>query len=328
MEENVNSLKEYFKEITKIVKQIDRSKETELWKKAQKGDKKAEEALLKMHLRLVVPIAKRYLKRGIELLDLIEEGNLGLLQAVQRFDPKRGFRFSTYAVHWIEQYIKRCVDEQLSTIKLPPHAWDNLRTWLRTWDKLKLELGRDPTLKEMSIKLNLSERQVRSILDSISAAYGVDSLSVSINEEEDSYLENVIPDVPESNPDTKMLLQSTNTLMISILNELSQRERDVLIMRFGVDRQEPYTLMEVAKKFGVSRERIRQIEERAISKVRKRAKDFGILEPNISQKPSSINVHTGLRPKEKLNLLGDVKKESFVKLKDKKGSKNDKRRNR
>lgn len=326
MEENVNSLKEYFKEITKIVKQIDRSKETELWQKAQKGDKKAEEALLKMHLRLVVPIAKRYLRKGLELMDLIEEGNLGLLQAVQRFDPKRGFRFSTYAVHWIEQYIKRCVDDQLSTIKLPSHAWDNLRTWLKTWDKLKLELGREPTLKEMSVKLNLSERQVRSILDSMSAAYGVDSLSVSVNEEEDSPLESVIPDSPEANPDTKMLLQSTNALMLSILNELSQREREILIMRFGVDRQEPYTLMEVSNKFGISRERVRQIEERAIAKVRKRAKDFGILEHSQKQN-SLLNLHTGLRPKEKLDLLGNVKKSKLTKLINKKDLKNEKRRN-
>lgn len=313
MEENVNSLKEYFKEITKIVNQIDRSKETELWQKARKGDKKAESALLKMHLRLVVPIAKRYLRRGLELMDLIEEGNLGLLQAVQRFDPKKGFRFSTYAVHWIEQYIKRCVDEQFSTIKLPPHAWDNLRTWLKTWDKLKLELGREPTLKEMSIKLNLSERQVRSILDSMSAAYGVDSLSVSINEEEDSSLENIIPDVPESNPDAKMMSQSTNALMLSILNELSKRERDVLIMRFGVDSQEPYTLLEVAKKFDISRERVRQIEERAIAKVRKRAKEFGILEQSKSSN-STINIHTGLKGKEKVDLLGNVKKSKLEKI--------------
>lgn len=320
MEENVDSLKEYFKEITKIVKQIDRSKETDLWQKAQKGDKKAESDLLKMHLRLVVPIAKRYLKKGLELMDLIEEGNLGLLQAIKRFDPKRGFRFSTYAVHWIEQYIKRCVDEQLSTIKLPPHAWDNLRSWMKAWDKLKIQLGREPTLKEMSVKLNLSERQVRSILDSMSAAYGVDSLSITINEEEDSYLENVIPDAPDANPDTKMLLQSTNTLMLSILNELSQREREVLIMRFGVDRQEPYTLMEVAQKFGISRERVRQIEERAINKVRKRAKAFGLLETNKKQE-TALNIHAGMRPKEELNLLGDVKENKLIKMIKKKGSK-------
>lgn len=313
MEENVNSLKEYFKEITKIVNQIDRSKETELWQKAQQGDKKAENALLKMHLRLVVPIAKRYLKKGIELMDLIEEGNLGLLQAIQRFDPKKGFRFSTYAVHWIEQYIKRCVDEQFSTIKLPPHAWDNLRSWMKTWDKLKLELGREPTLKEMSIKLNLSERQVRSILDSMSAAYGVDSLSVSINEEEDSSLESIIPDDPQANPDTKMMLKSTNTLMLSILNELSQRERDVLIMRFGVDRQEPYTLMEVSQKFGISRERVRQIEERAIFKVRKRAKDFGLLE-TTNQQNSAVNINSNFKEKEELNLLGDVKQKKSKKI--------------
>jgi RNA polymerase primary sigma factor len=326
MEENINSLKEYFKEITKIVGQIDRTKETELWKKAQKGNKKAENDLLKMHLRLVVPIAKRYLKKGIELMDLIEEGNLGLLQAIKRFDPKRGFRFSTYAVHWIEQYIKRWVDEQVSTIKLPPHAWDNLRTWLKTWDTLKVKLGREPSLKEMSVKLNLSERQVRSILDSMSAAYGVDSLSITINDDEDSSLENVIPDEPTSNPDTKIMLQSTNALMLSILNELSQRERDILIMRFGVDRQEPYTLLEVATKLGVSRERVRQIEERAIAKVRKRAKDFGIWEPQ-KHTSATINIHTGLKGKEEKNLLGDIKETKLEKT-IRKDLKNDKRRNR
>lgn len=313
MEENVNSLKEYFKEITKIVNQVDRTKETDLWQRAQKGDKKAEHDLLKMHLRLVVPIAKRYLKKGIDLMDLIEEGNLGLLQAIKRFDPKKGFRFSTYAVHWVEQYIKRWVDEQFSTIKLPPHAWDNLRSWMKTWDKLKLQLGREPTLKEMSVKLNLSEKQVRSILDSMSAAYGVDSLSIAINEDEDSSLENVIPDEPASNPDTKIMMQSTNALMLSILNELSQRERDILIMRFGVDRQEPYTLMEVAEKLGISRERVRQIEERAISKVRKRAKDFGILEA-AKQQNTVVNIHTGLKGKEELNLLGDVKQSKTMKM--------------
>lgn len=326
MEENVNSLKEYFKEITKIVNNIDRSKETELWQKAQQGNKKAENDLLKMHLRLVVPIAKRYLKKGIEMMDLIEEGNLGLLQAIKRFDPKRGFRFSTYAVHWIEQYIKRWVDEQVSTIKLPPHAWDNLRTWLKTWDTLKVKLGREPSLKEMSVKLNLSERQVRSILDSMSAAYGVDSLSITINDEEDSSLENIIPDEPASNPDTKIMMQSTNALMLSILNELSQRERDILIMRFGVDRQDPYTLLEVANKLGVSRERVRQLEERAISKVRKRAKDFGLWEPQ-KQTSSAVNIHTGLRGKEEKNLLGDVK-ETKLEKRIKKDLKNDKRRNR
>ena len=216
-------------------------------------------------------------------------------------------------MHWVEQYIKRWDDEQFSTIKLPPHAWDNLRSWMKTWDKLKLQLGREPTLKEMSVKLNLSEKQVRSILDSMSAAYGVDSLSIAINEDEDSSLENVIPDEPESNPDTKIMMQSTNALMLSILNELSQREREILIMRFGVDRQEPYTLMEVAEKLGISRERVRQIEERAISKVRKRAKDFGILE-TAKQQPSVLNIHTGIKEKETLDLLGDVKQSKTMKM--------------
>ena len=160
----------------------------------------------------------------------------------------------------------------------------------------------------------------------MSAAYGVDSLSITINDEEDSSLENVIPDEPTSNPDTKIMLQSTNALMLSILNELSQRERDILIMRFGVDRQEPYTLLEVATKLGVSRERVRQIEERAISKVRKRAKDFGIWEPQ-RHTTSAVNIHTGLKGKEEKNILGDVKETKLEKT-IKKGLKNDKRRNR
>ena len=179
-EKGIDSANEYFKHISSLVKEIDREQESMLWKKAKAGDNNAREELVKMHLRLVIPTAKRFARSGMDLMDLIEEGNLGLLQAIDKFDPSKGFRFSTYAIHWIEQYIRRAVEEQSGTIKIPSHAWDNIRLWGKTWDKLKEKLGREPDLKEMAAAMNISARQVRSILDTLSAAYSVDSLSTMI----------------------------------------------------------------------------------------------------------------------------------------------------
>ncbi|MDR1684606.1 MAG: sigma-70 family RNA polymerase sigma factor, partial [Elusimicrobiota bacterium] len=159
-EKSVDSVNEYFKNISEYVRQIDRKEEAGLWARSKKGDAAARERLLQMHLRLVVPTAKRFCSRGMELMDLIEEGNLGLMQAIDKFDPGKGYRFSTYAIHWIEQYIRRAVEEQSGTIKIPSHAWDNMRAWGKTWDMLRAKLGREPSLKEMAAKMGISARQV------------------------------------------------------------------------------------------------------------------------------------------------------------------------
>ena len=306
MDENtVDSVNEYFKNISELVKQIDRSEEASLWKKAKKGDKAAAQRLVQMHLRLVVPTAKRFSRFGIELMDLIEEGNLGLLQAIEKFDPSRGYRFSTYAIHWIEQYIRRAVEEQCGTIKIPSHAWDNLRAWTKNWEILKAKLGREPSLKEMSVKMNISARQVRSILDTLSAAYSVDSLSACTNEDDDITLEDTITDSGKGNPDDLVTNASSNRELLAILDAIPARDKDILIMRYGINSENTLTLSEVSQKLGISRERVRQIEERAVRTVRKKAQELGLFERQ-DKDFSTKNIHTGMSLKTKTDLLGDV----------------------
>jgi RNA polymerase primary sigma factor len=302
---NVDSINEYFKDISVLVKKIDRKEESSLWKKAKKGDASARERLLQMHLRLVVPTAKRFCRRGTELMDLIEEGNLGLLQAIDKFDPSKGYRFSTYAIHWIEQYIRRAVEEQSGTIKIPSHAWDNLRQWGKTWDAMKEKLGREPTLKEMALKMNISARQVRSILDTLSAAYSVDSLSSAVNEEDDITLEDILTDSGKGNPDNLLTNSSSNKELLKILDAMPPRDKEILVMRYGIRSEEIMTLSEVSKKLGISRERVRQIEERAVRNVRKRAEELGLLERRDKDRATK-KIYVGIRLKNKTDILGDV----------------------
>ncbi len=303
-EKGVDSTNEYFKNISSLVKDIDREQEGALWKQAKAGDKDAREKLVQMHLRLVIPTAKRFSRGGMDLMDLVEEGNLGLLQAIDKFDPSRGFRFSTYAIHWIEQYIRRAVEEQSGTIKIPSHAWDNMRLWGKTWDKLKEKLGREPSLKEMASEMNISARQVRSILDTLSAAYSVDSLSTALSEEEDMTLEDTITDYGKGNPDDLVTNAAANKELLGILEGINPRDKEILIMRYGIDSEEPLTLAEVSQRMGISRERVRQIEERAVRNVRKKAEELGLFEfSEMNHKTKKI--HPGMDIKAKTNILGD-----------------------
>ena len=303
-EKGVDSTNEYFKNISSLVKDIDREEESSLWKLAKAGDKDAREKLVQMHLRLVIPTAKRFARSGMDLMDLVEEGNLGLLQAIDKFDPSRGFRFSTYAIHWIEQYIRRAVEEQSGTIKIPSHAWDNMRLWGKTWDKLKEKLGREPSLKEMASEMNISARQVRSILDTLSAAYSVDSLSTALSEEEDMTLEDTITDYGKGNPDDLVTNASANKELLGILEGINPRDKEILIMRYGIDSEEPLTLAEVSQRMGISRERVRQIEERAVRNVRKKAEELGLFEfSEMNHKTKKI--HPGMDINAKTNILGD-----------------------
>ncbi len=304
-EKGVDSTNEYFKNISALVKDIDREQEGALWKQAKQGDKEAREKLVQMHLRLVIPTAKRFARSGMDLMDLVEEGNLGLLQAIDKFDPSKGFRFSTYAIHWIEQYIRRAVEEQSGTIKIPSHAWDNMRLWGKTWDKLKEKLGREPSLKEMASEMNISARQVRSILDTLSAAYSVDSLSSALSEEEDMTLEDTITDYGKGNPDDLVTNASANKELLGILDEINPRDKEILIMRYGIASEEPLTLAEVSQKLGISRERVRQIEERAVRTVRKKAEQLGLFEFS-EMNHNTKKIHAGQDIKEKRNIIGDV----------------------
>lgn len=299
-----DTVTEYFKHLGKITQEIDREEMARLWKLVKKGDEKAKNRIMELNLRLVVPTAKRFQRPGMELMDLIEEGNLGLWQAVEKFEPQKGYRFSTYAIYWIEQYIRKYIEEQSGSIKIPSHAWGNLKRWFKAWNALKEANGRDPSLREMADELNLSARQVKSIMDTLNAARGVDSLTSLVRDEDEMTLEEMISDDGKGNPHDVFVNSEDQNNLKQSLDDLQDRDRQIIILRYGLDDNVPKTLGEVAEELGLSRERVRQIEERAIRTLRQAAQKAGVLE--IKEDTfRTTKLHTAMRPRVKTNILGE-----------------------
>ncbi len=301
---SLDSTTEYFKRLGKITQDIDRKETARLWALARKGNQAAKHQILETNLRLVVPTAKRFLRPGMDLMDLIEEGNLGLLQAIDKFDPSKGYRFSTYAVYWIEQHIRKYIEEQSGSIKIPSHAWGKLKRWFRAWNELKEANGREPSLQEMAQELDLSARQVKSIMDTLSAAKGIDSLTTMVYDEEDVTLEDVLSDDGKGNPHDVFLQQEDHNSIKQSMADLSDRDRQIIIMRYGLDDNDPKTLGEVADELGLSRERVRQIEDRAIRTLRREAMRAGLIEIT-PENFRTRKLHTAMRGKVKTNILGE-----------------------
>ena len=283
---------------------MDRKEISRLWALAKKGNKEAQRQILETNLRLVVPTAKRFLRPGMELMDLIEEGNLGLLQAIEKFDPTKGYRFSTYAVYWIEQYIRKYIEEQSGSIKIPSHAWGKLKRWFRAWNELKEANGREPSLQEMAKELDLSARQVKSIIDTLSAAKGIDSLTSVVYDEEDLTLEDTISDDGKGNPHDAIVSNESHANLRESLDNLDERDRTVIALRYGLDDNTPKTLGEVAQIMGLSRERVRQIEERAVRALRNAAIKAGMFEAE-EQDFRTTKFHLSLKDNVKTDILGN-----------------------
>ena len=265
----------YLKEIGKVPL-LSAEEEIELAKRMEQGDEEAKKRLCEANLRLVVSIAKRYVGRGMLFLDLIQEGNLGLIKAVDKFDWRKGYKFSTYATWWIRQAITRSIADQARTIRIPVHMVETINKLIRISRQLLQEYGREPTPEEIAVEMDISEEKVREILK---IAQEPVSLETPIGEEEDSHLGDFIPDDDVPVPADAAAFSMLKEQLIEVLDTLTEREQKVLRLRFGLDDGRARTLEEVGKKFDVTRERIRQIEAKALRKLRhpsrsKKLKDY------------------------------------------------------
>ena len=265
----------YLKEIGKVPL-LSADEEIELAKKMELGDEEAKKRLAEANLRLVVSIAKRYVGRGMLFLDLIQEGNLGLIKAVEKFDYRKGYKFSTYATWWIRQAITRAIADQARTIRIPVHMVETINKLIRVQRQLLQELGREPSPEEISRELNLPVERVREIQKISQEPV---SLETPIGEEEDSHLGDFIQDDNVPVPAEAAAFTLLKEQLIEVLGTLTDREQKVLRLRFGLDDGRARTLEEVGKEFNVTRERIRQIEAKALRKLRhpsrsRKLKDF------------------------------------------------------
>lgn len=265
----------YLKEIGKVPL-LSAEEEIELAKRMEAGDEEAKKKLCEANLRLVVSIAKRYVGRGMLFLDLIQEGNLGLIKAVDKFDWRKGYKFSTYATWWIRQAITRSIADQARTIRIPVHMVETINKLIRVSRQLLQELGREPSPEEIAKEMDIPEEKVREILK---IAQEPVSLETPIGEEEDSHLGDFIPDDDVPAPAEAAAFAMLKEQLIEVLDTLTEREQKVLTLRFGLEDGHARTLEEVGRQFDVTRERIRQIEAKALRKLRhpsrsKKLKDY------------------------------------------------------
>ncbi len=261
-----DSVRLYLREIGKIPL-LNAEEELELAQKVVAGDKRAKDKMAEANMRLVVSIAKRYVGRGLDLLDLIQEGNTGLLRAVEKFDPDKGFKFSTYATWWIRQAITRAIADQARTIRIPVHMVETINKLLRTQRRLTQELNREPTNEEIAKEMEIEVEKVEHIMK---IKQDISSLDASVrDDEEDSVLADFIEDEDTISPEESATNQLLKEHVKDMLGALTEREQKILKLRFGLEDGKSHTLEEVGQEFSVTRERIRQIEAKALAKLRK-----------------------------------------------------------
>lgn len=263
-----DSVRLYLREIGKIPL-LSADEELELAQRVKEGDTKAKDKMAEANMRLVVSIAKRYSGRGLDFLDLIQEGNTGLLRAVEKFDPDKGFKFSTYATWWIRQAITRAIADQARVIRIPVHMVETINKLLRTQRRMTQELNREPTIEELSKELDMEPEKIEYVMKIKQDIHSLDAGVGRDGDEEDSVLGDFIEDEDSATPEESASSQLLKEQVQEILSSLSDREQKIVRMRFGLDNGKSHTLEEVGQEFAVTRERIRQIEAKALAKLRK-----------------------------------------------------------
>jgi len=262
----MEALKTYLKEV-RLIPLLTPEDEITLSNRIKKGDEQARKKMIRSNLRLVINIAKRYMYLGIPLLDLIEEGNLGLMKAVDRFNPRKGYRFSTYAAWWIKQAITRSISEQAKLIRVPVYMNELITKWKKTKERLSQKLKRSPSDKEITDKMRITQDKKEQINFWLSAT--TSSLEAPVNEGGDSQIIDLVEDETSQSPSAEIERLLDKERVSGLLGTMTAREKQILDMRFGLADGRSCTLAEIAKKLGVSRERVRQIEDAALGKLRK-----------------------------------------------------------
>lgn len=263
-----DSVRLYLREIGKIPL-LSSEEEQELAQKVVKGDRRAKNKMVEANMRLVVSIAKRYSGRGLDFLDLIQEGNTGLLRAVEKFDPAKGFKFSTYATWWIRQAITRAIADQARTIRIPVHMVETINKTMRATRKLTQELNREPTVEEIAKEMDMEPEKVEYVMRIKQDIASLDQSVGRDGDDEDSVLGDFVEDEERATPEDSAAAQILKEQLAEIISTLSEREQKIIKLRFGIGGGRPHTLEEVGAEFSVTRERIRQIEAKALSKLRK-----------------------------------------------------------
>ncbi|HUW22827.1 MAG TPA: sigma-70 family RNA polymerase sigma factor [bacterium] len=268
MAHSLDSVKLYMQEL-RTIPQVTEKEMTDLFPKIKKGDGKAKKRVIEGNLRLVISIAKRYSCYGLDFLDLIEEGNVGLIKAIDKYDHKMGYNFSTYAFWWIRQYIQRAILSQTKTIHIPLYAYEAIKKLINVSERMREELERQPTTAEVAKKLRLSIKKTQKFMQEIRVFERVGSLDSPLGDKFDIFLKDLIRDEEKGSPDRVVDLIKSHEELAEILKKLSPQELKVIKLRYGMVDGKGYNLREVGEKMDLSRERIRQIEKRAIERLKK-----------------------------------------------------------
>ncbi|MDR1522954.1 MAG: RNA polymerase sigma factor RpoD/SigA [Endomicrobium sp.] len=281
MNTKFGSLELYFDAI-RTIKPLSPEAIKELWN-LSRTDKKAFDKIVEQNYKLVIPIAKRFMKSGMDIMDLIEEGNIGLMKAVEKFDVTKGVAFSTYAVYWIEQYVRKAVENQLKTIRIPSHIWDALNRWIKTKIILRGELNREPTDDDVGKKLKLNRKQIDDLRRFSTVFNETYSLEMPMSEDSNIQLKDTISDVSDKSPESVTEIIRTREDISIALNDLSDREREIIRMRFGLGGIDVLSLDAIGEIFHISRERVRQLELRAFKKLKGILEKYNFISPQEAQ---------------------------------------------